>query len=246
MLFRSSGAYSWGAYGTHPYVLLNYNGTLNHVFTLAHEMGHALHSYYSDEAQPYIYAGYKIFVAEVASTCNEALLIHHLLSKAADRDEKAYLINYFLDQFKGTLFRQTMFAEFERTVHEIVQEGGSLTAESLCRIYYGLNEQYYGPDVQVDRAIEMEWARIPHFYNAFYVYQYATGFSAAIAISSKILAGEPGIVEKYKRFLSGGSSMDCIDLLKICGVDMTAKEPVENALRVFEGYLEQLERLKEM
>ena len=243
---KRSGAYSWGAYGTHPYVLLNYNGTLNHVFTLAHEMGHALHSYYSDEAQPYIYAGYKIFVAEVASTCNEALLIHHLLSKAADRDEKAYLINYFLDQFKGTLFRQTMFAEFERTVHEIVQEGGSLTAESLCRIYYGLNEQYYGPDVQVDRAIEMEWARIPHFYNAFYVYQYATGFSAAIAISSKILAGEPGIVEKYKRFLSGGSSMDCIDLLKICGVDMTAKEPVENALRVFEGYLEQLERLKEM
>lgn len=243
---KRSGAYSWGAYGTHPYVLLNYNGSLNHVFTLAHEMGHALHSHYSDEAQPYIYAGYKIFVAEVASTCNEALLIHYLLSKAADRDEKAYLINYFLDQFKGTLFRQTMFAEFERTVHEIVQEGGSLTAENLCRIYYGLNERYYGPDIQVDRAIKMEWARIPHFYNAFYVYQYATGFSAAIAISSKILAGEPGIVEKYKRFLSGGSSMDCIDLLKICGVDMTAKEPVENALRVFEGYLEQLERLKEM
>ena len=243
---KRSGAYSWGAYGTHPYVLMNYNGTLNHVFTLAHEMGHALHSYYSDEKQPYCYAGYRIFVAEVASTCNEALLIHYLLKQAEDEKEKAYLINYFLDQFKGTLFRQTMFAEFERTVHEIVQEGGSLTAESLCRIYYGLNEQYYGPDVQVDRAIEMEWARIPHFYNAFYVYQYATGFSAAIAISSKILAGEPGIVEKYKRFLSGGSSMDCIDLLKICGVDMTAKEPVENALRVFEGYLEQLERLKEM
>lgn len=240
---KRSGAYSWGAYGTHPYVLLNYNGSLDHVFTLAHEMGHALHSYYSDKAQPYVYAGYKIFVAEVASTCNEALLIHHLLEKAEDENEKAYLINHFLDQFKGTLFRQTMFAEFERTVHEKVQEGEVLTAENLCQIYYGLNEEYYGPDMAIDRAIEMEWARIPHFYNAFYVYQYATGFSAAIAISSKILAGEPGIVEKYKRFLSGGSSMDCIDLLKICGVDMTSEEPVENALRVFGEYLAKLEKI---
>ncbi len=238
---KRSGAYSWGAYGTHPYVLLNYNGTLNHVFTLAHEMGHALHSYHSDKNQPYVYAGYKIFVAEVASTCNEALLIHHLLSQAQGKDEKAYLINYFLDQFKGTLFRQTMFAEFERAVHERAQKGEALTAESLCRIYYELNEKYYGPDMVIDRAIEMEWARIPHFYNPFYVYQYATGFSAAIAISGKILAGEPGIVEKYKRFLSGGSSMDCIDLLKICGVDMTSKEPVENALQIFEEYLEKLE-----
>lgn len=240
---KRSGAYSWGAYGTHPYVLLNYNGTLDHVFTLAHEMGHALHSYHSDKAQPYIYAGYKIFVAEVASTCNEALLIHHLLSKAGDKTERAYLINYFLDQFKGTLFRQTMFAEFERTVHEMVQKGRVLTAEELCKIYHGLNRQYYGEDIEVDKAIEMEWARIPHFYNAFYVYQYATGFSAAIAISSKILAGEPGIVEKYKQFLSGGSSMSCIDLLKICGVDMTSKEPVENALQVFEEYLGELEKM---
>lgn len=238
---KRSGAYSWGAYGTHPYVLLNYNGTLNHVFTLAHEMGHALHSYHSDKCQPYPYAGYKIFVAEVASTCNEALLIHHLLAKASDREEKAYLINYFLDQFKGTVFRQTMFAEFERTVHEMAQAGEALTAENLCRIYYELNEKYYGPDMEIDQAIEMEWARIPHFYNPFYVYQYATGFSAAIAISGKILAGAPGIVEKYKQFLSGGSSMDCIDLLKICGVDMTSKEPVENALQTFEKYLEELE-----
>lgn len=238
---KRSGAYSWGAYGTHPYVLLNYNGTLNHVFTLAHEMGHALHSYHSDKNQPYIYAGYKIFVAEVASTCNEALLIHHLLAKAVDKDEKAYLVNYFLDQFKGTVFRQTMFAEFERTVHEMAQKGEALTVENLCRIYYGLNEKYYGPHMEIDKAIEMEWARIPHFYNPFYVYQYATGFSAAIAISGKILAGEPGIVEKYKQFLSGGSSMDCIDLLKICGVDMTSKEPVENALQVFEEYLEKME-----
>lgn len=240
---KRSGAYSWGAYGTHPYVLLNYNGTLNHVFTLAHEMGHALHSYYSDENQPYCYAGYRIFVAEVASTCNEALLIHHLLGKAADKEEKAYLINYFLDQFKGTLFRQTMFAEFEEIVHQMVQDGEGLTAENLCRIYYGLNEKYYGTDMEIDREIEMEWARIPHFYTPFYVYQYATGFSAAIAISSKILAGEPGIVEKYKKFLSGGSSADCIDLLKICGVDMTSKEPVENALKVFEEYLYELERV---
>ncbi|MCI8813902.1 MAG: oligoendopeptidase F, partial [Lachnospiraceae bacterium] len=233
---KRSGAYSWGAYGTHPYVLLNYNGTLNHVFTLAHEMGHALHSYHSDKNQPYIYAGYKIFVAEVASTCNEALLIHHLLAKAPDKDEEAYLVNYFLDQFKGTVFRQTMFAEFERTVHEMAQKSEALTAENLCRIYYGLNEKYYGPDMEIDEAIEMEWARIPHFYNPFYVYQYATGFSAAIAISSKILAGEPGIVEKYKQFLSGGNSMDCIDLLKICGVDMTSKDPVQSALQVFEEY----------
>ena len=240
---KRSGAYSWGAYGTHPYVLLNYNGSLDHVFTLAHEMGHALHSYHSDQAQPYIYAGYKIFVAEVASTCNEALLIHHLLEKAEDETEKAYLINHFLDQFKGTLFRQTMFAEFERTVHEKVQSGQALTAENLCKIYYGLNERYYGPDMVIDQPIEMEWARIPHFYNPFYVYQYATGFSAAIAISSKILAKEPGIVERYKRFLSGGSSMDCIDLLKICGVDMTSEEPVENALRVFGEYLAKLEKI---
>lgn len=238
---KRSGAYSWGAYGTHPYVLLNYNGTLNHVFTLAHEMGHALHSYHSDKSQPYIYAGYKIFVAEVASTCNEALLIHHLLAKAPDKDEEAYLVNYFLDQFKGTVFRQTMFAEFERTVHEMAQKSEALTAENLCRIYYGLNEKYYGPDMEIDEAIEMEWARIPHFYNPFYVYQYATGFSAAIAISSKILAGEPGIVEKYKQFLSGGNSMDCIDLLKICGVDMTSKDPVQSALQVFEEYLEKME-----
>lgn len=240
---KRSGAYSWGAYGTHPYVLLNYNSSLDHVFTLAHEMGHALHSYHSDQAQPYIYAGYKIFVAEVASTCNEALLIHHLLEKAEDETEKAYLINHFLDQFKGTLFRQTMFAEFERTVHEKVQNGQALTAENLCKIYYGLNERYYGPDMVIDQPIEMEWARIPHFYNPFYVYQYATGFSAAIAISSKILAKEPGIVERYERFLSGGSSMDCIDLLKICGVDMTSEEPVENALRVFGEYLAKLEKI---
>lgn len=240
---KRSGAYSWGAYGTHPYVLLNYNGNLNAVFTLAHEMGHAIHSYYSDAAQPFTYAGYRIFVAEVASTCNEALLIHYLLEHAKDDGEKAYLINYFLDQFKSTLYRQTMFAEFEKLAHEEMAAKGSLSAEGLCEMYYELNRKYFGPGVEVDQEIAMEWARIPHFYTPFYVYQYATGFSAAIAISRKILNGEPGILEKYKRFLSGGSSMDPIDLLKICGVDMTAQEPVRDALEVFEAYLTELERV---
>jgi len=237
---KRSGAYSWGAYGTHPYVLLNYNNNLNNVFTLAHEMGHALHSYYSDEKQPYPYAGYKIFVAEVASTCNEALLIHYLIEHAKDKEQKAYLINYFLDQFKGTVFRQTMFAEFEKITHQMLADGISLTAELLSKVYYELNEEFFGPDMCVDKEIAMEWARIPHFYTPFYVYQYATGFSAAIAISQKIINGEPGIVEAYKEFLSGGSSMDCVDLLKICGVDMTRREPVEDALKVFEEYLGEL------
>lgn len=236
---KRSGAYSWGAYGTHPYVLLNYQDNLNNVFTLAHEMGHALHSYHSDQAQDYIYAGYKIFVAEVASTCNEALLIHDLLENSKDQKEKAYLLNYFLEQFKGTLFRQTMFAEFEKLTHARSEAGEPLTADLLCGIYYDLNKQYFGDDIVVDQEIALEWSRIPHFYTPFYVYQYATGFSAAIAISSKILKGEPGIVEKYKKFLSGGSSMDCIDLLKICDVDMTTKEPVEEALNVFEETLKE-------
>ena len=240
---KRSGAYSWGAYGSHPYVLLNYNDTLDNVFTLAHEMGHALHSYHSDEAQDYIYAGYKIFVAEVASTCNEALLIHHLLKKSKDDTERAYLLNHFLEQFRGTVFRQTMFAEFEKIAHAKAEAGETLTSEVLCDIYYNLNKQYFGEDMVVDKEISLEWARIPHFYTPFYVYQYATGFSAAIAISTKILNGEPGIVDKYKKFLSGGSSLDCIDLLKLCDVDMTQKEPVEEALKVFESTLEEFAKL---
>ena len=240
---KRSGAYSWGAYGTHPYVLLNYNDSLNHVFTLAHEMGHAIHSYYSDHEQPYTYAGYRIFVAEVASTCNEALLIHYLMEHAKDDREKSYLVNYFLDQFKGTLYRQTMFAEFEKMIHRMVEQGEVLNGENLSDIYYKLNQQYYGDGVVSDPEIALEWSRIPHFYTPFYVYQYATGFSAAIAISKKILAGEPGIVEKYKEFLSGGSSKDPIDLLKICGVDMTSPEPVNEALSVFEEYVGELESL---
>ena len=235
---KRTGAYSWGAYGTHPYVLLNYHGTLDNVFTLAHEMGHALHSWHSDHAQSYLNAGYKIFVAEVASTCNEALLIHDLMNKTDDPTEKRYLINHFLDQFKGTMFRQTMFAEFEMITHGIVEKGGMLTADQLCEIYLNLNKKYFGEDMICDQEIAYEWERIPHFYTPFYVYQYATGFAAAIAISSKILAGEEGIVEKYKKFLSGGCSMDPIDLLKICDVDMSSPEPVKEALKVFEEYVE--------
>lgn len=237
---KRTGAYSWGAYGAHPYVLLNYQGNLNSVFTLAHEMGHALHSYYSDQAQDYLYAGYRIFVAEVASTCNEALLIHHLLEKASGEEERLYLVNYFLEQFRTTLYRQTMFAEFEKVTHQRAAEGQPLTADVLCEIYADLNRKYFGAGVVMDQQIRYEWERIPHFYTPFYVYQYATGFSAAIAISSKILRGEPGMVEKYKKFLSGGSSMDPIDLLKICGVDMTTPQPVEEALQVFAKYLEEM------
>ena len=240
---KRSGAYSWGAYGTHPYVLLNYQDNLNNVFTLAHEMGHALHSYHSDETQDYIYAGYKIFVAEVASTCNEALLIRYLLDHSKDDKEKAYLLNYFLEQFRSTLFRQTMFAEFEKLAHAKSEAGETLTAEVLCDMYYDLNKKYFGNEIVVDKEIALEWSRIPHFYTPFYVYQYSTGFSAAIAISSKILKGEEGIVEKYKKFLSSGSSLDCIDLLKICDVDMTTKEPVEEALKVFENTLKEFSKI---
>lgn len=238
---KRSGAYSWGAYGTHPYVLLNYNGTLNHVFTLAHEMGHALHSFYSDSNQEYIYAGYKIFVAEVASTVNESLLIHYLIGQAEDAKEKAYLINHFLEQFRGTLYRQTMFAEFEKITHEMAENGEALTAESLCEVYYNLNKKYFGENIHIDAEIVMEWARIPHFYTPFYVYQYATGFSAAIAISKAILAGDEQVKQGYFKFLKSGSSMYPIDLLKLCNVDMTTTKPVEDALKVFEGLLEEFQ-----
>lgn len=238
---KRSGAYSWGVYQTHPYVLLNYNSKLNYVFTLAHEMGHAIHSYYSDQNQPYTYAGYKIFVAEVASTCNEALLIRYLMDQTKDSREKKYLINYFLESFRGTLFRQTMFAEFEAVVHKRVQAGETLTAESLCQLYRQLNVDYFGPEMAVDEEIGYEWERIPHFYTPFYVYQYATGFSAAIAISARILNGEKGALEGYKKFLKGGCSMPPLNLLKLAGVDMSSEKPIESALAVFKELLEQFE-----
>ena len=243
---KRTGAYSWGAYGTHPYVLLNYQGTLHDAFTLAHEMGHALHSWYSDEHQPYIYAGYRIFVAEVASTCNEALLIHYLMEqskKAGDRKKTMYLMNYFLEQFRTTLFRQTMFAEFEKITHGLQEQGETLTADRLCEIYYDLNKLYFGEEICVDQEIAMEWARIPHFYTPFYVYQYATGFSAAIALSKQILEQGAPAVERYKKFLKGGSSMYPLELLKVAGVDMEQKAPVQDALAVFAQYLDEMERL---
>ena len=240
---KRSGAYSWGVYGSHPYVLMNFHGTLNDVFTLAHEMGHSIHSYYSDAAQPYVYAGYKIFVAEVASTCNEALLIRHLLNRTEDAQEKRYLINHFLESFRGTLFRQTMFAEFEAAAHRKAQEGGTLTASALGELYHKLNEDYFGPEMVVDPEIDYEWERIPHFYTPFYVYQYATGFSAAVAISSRILSGDEAALAGYKKFLQGGCSLPPIDLLKLCGVDMSTTKPVDEALKVFGELVEEFCRL---
>ena len=239
---KRGGAYSAGA-AVHPYVLLNYDGTLNSQFTLAHEMGHALHSYLSNATQNPIDADYVIFVAEVASTCNEALLMEHLLANTTDKKERAYLINHFLDQFKGTLYRQTMFAEFELIMGRHVAAGRTLTADLLCEEYKKLNELYYGPDMIVDDEIAMEWARIPHFYYNYYVFQYATGYSAAIALSRKILAEGESAVADYLGFLSGGCSKSPIDLLKGAGVDMTSPEPVNAALKLFDQLLDEMEEL---
>ena len=241
---KRGGAYSAGA-AVHPYVLLNYNDTLNSQFTLAHEMGHALHSYLSNKHQNPIDADYSIFVAEVASTCNEALLMQYLLGKTTDKRERAYLINYFLDQFRGTLYRQTLFAEFELIMGRHIAAGRTLTADLLCQEYRKLNELYYGPDIVVDDEIALEWARIPHFYYNYYVFQYATGYSAAIALSRKILSeGEPA-VKDYLNFLSGGCSKSPIDLLKGAGVDMTSPEPVNQALALFGELLDEMEALME-
>lgn len=240
---KRTGAFSWGTYGTHPYVFLNYTDTLNDVFTVAHEMGHAMHTYYSNKTQKYTYAGYKIFVAEVASTCNEAILIDYLLKKSKDTAERKYLINHYLEQFKQTLFRQTMFAEFEFITHKMAEEGKILSADVLCRVYRELNEKYFGPDMEIDDQIALEWARIPHFYTPFYVYQYATGFSAAIAIAHKIINGDEKTLEGYKKFLSGGSSMHPIDLLKLCGIDMEKTEVILDAIGVFKELIEEFKRI---
>ena len=241
---KRSGAYSWGPNGVHPYVLLNHQDNLDSMFTLAHEMGHALHSYKSNSTQPLVYAAYRIFVAEVASTCNEALLNFYLIDNAKDKTEKAYLINHFLDSFKGTVYRQTMFAEFEKKAHEMAEAGNSLTAKALNEMYYELNKQYFGPDMVVDRDIEIEWARIPHFYTPFYVYQYATGFSAAIALSQKILSeGEPAVKAYKEKFLSAGCSKDPVSILKDAGVDMSTKKPVEQALALFNSLLDEMDEL---
>lgn len=239
---KRSGAYSAGA-KVHPFVLLNYKNTLNWEFTLAHEMGHAIHSYLSNKHQPTAYADYVIFVAEVASTCNESLLMQYLLKNTTDKKRRAFLVNYFLEQFRTTLYRQTMFAEFELMINEKVENGESLTAESLCETYHKLNVDYYGEDLIVDSELDMEWARIPHFYYNYYVYQYATGFSAAIALSQRILNEGESAVKDYIGFLSGGCSTDPISLLKGAGVDMTSKKAVEDALKLFESLLDDMEEL---
>ena len=239
---KRSGAYSAGT-PVHPYVLLNHSGTLDSQFTLAHEMGHAIHSYLSTKHQPVVYRDYVIFVAEVASTCNEALLMEHLLGKTTDRRQRAYLINHFLEQFKSTLYRQTMFAEFERRTAQLNREGTVLTADVLCAEYRKLNELYFGPDIVLDRQIELEWARIPHFYYNYYVFQYATGYSAAIALSRQILKEGKPAVDRYLGFLSGGCSKSPIELLKGAGVDMTTPQPVSDALALFGTLLDEMEEL---
>ena len=240
---KRGGAYSTGSGKPHPYVLLNHKDTLDSMFTLAHEMGHALHSYHSTKYQPVNTAGYVIFVAEVASTCNEVLLMRHLLGKTTDKTERAYLINHFLDSFKGTVYRQTMFAEFEREIGRMSERGEALTADALSAKYHELNKLYFGPDMVSDEGIALEWARIPHFFYNYYVFQYATGFSAAVAIANKILAeGEPAVAA-YKKFLSSGGSADPISLLKIAGVDMSSPEPVNSALKLFGELVEEMEEL---
>ena len=240
---KRSGAYSAGSYGAHPYVLLNYNGTLDDMFTIAHEMGHAMHSYYSNENQPYIYSQYKIFVAEVASTCNEILLMEYLLKNTTDKKERAYLLNHYLDSFKGTVFRQTQFAEFEMRTNAMVEAGESLNAENLNALYLELNKKYYGPDMISDKEISYEWARIPHFYYNFYVYQYATGFTSAVAIARSILAEGAPAVERYKKFLSGGCSDAPVELLKIAGVNLETPAPIQSALDVMGEILDEMESL---
>jgi oligoendopeptidase F len=240
---KTSGAYSWGCYGIHPFVLLNFQGTLDDIFTIAHEMGHSLHTHYSFSTQPYIYAEYRIFVAEVASTLNEALLMDHMLKTTDERGMKLYLINHYLEQFRGTVYRQTMFAEFEKIVHDKAEIGESLTPDMMSSIYHNLNEKYYGQDIVVDDRIDLEWSRIPHFYSSFYVYKYATGFSAATALSQQILSEGKPAVDRYINFLKSGGSDYPIELLKKAGVDMTTPKPVEAALKVFAGLLDQMESM---
>ena len=240
---KKGGAYSWGCYDSQPFILLNYTKNLDSVFTLIHEMGHSIHSYYSITAQDYAYSDYKIFVAEVASTCNECLLMHDLLKKTTDKEQRKYLLNHYLDSFKGTLFRQTMFAEFEKTAHDYCAQGKPLTAEALSQMYLELNQKYFGPDMEKDEEIAYEWMRIPHFYTPFYVYQYATGYSAAVALSAKILKEGKPAVDAYMSFLKGGESKDPIDLLKMAGVDMTTEKPVADALALFGELVTELETL---
>jgi oligoendopeptidase F len=240
---KRPGAYSWGSYGTQPYALLNYQQSMDSMFTLAHEMGHSMHSYFTWRTQPFPYAHYTLFVAEVASTLNEALLTHYLLQTASDPALRLYVVNHALESFRTTLYRQTLFAEFERDIHARAEAGEALTPESLSALFKRLNDTYYGPEVTVDDLIEIEWARIPHFYSSFYVYQYATGISASAALASQIISeGEPA-VRRYKRFLSSGDSDYSINLLRDAGVDLSTPQPIQAALDSFGHYLDQLETL---
>ena len=237
---KTSGAYSFGSYDSMPYILMNFSETLKDIFTLVHEMGHSMHSFYTRKEQPYIYGDHSIFTAEVASTVNENLLMKYLIANEASPDMKKYLVNYHLEEFRTTVFRQTMFAEFEKWTHEEVEKGHSLTAASMCQKYQELNNLYFGETVEKDDWIKYEWARIPHFYNSFYVYKYATGYSAAAAISDIILEKGP---QDYLKFLKTGSSNHPIELLKIAGVDMSVKEPVEKAMKVFRDLVNEFEIL---
>ena len=240
---KRSGAYSSGSYDSKPYILLNYHNTLDNVFTIAHEMGHSMHSYFTRKNQEYIYGDYSIFVAEVASTTNELLLLNYMINNANNKKEKLYLLNHYIESFRTTVFRQTMFAEFEQIIHEHLENGGSLTADYLCEEYLKLNKLYYGPNVVIDNEISIEWARIPHFYYNYYVYQYATGFSAAVALSEKILKEGEAAVDSYLTFLKSGSSDYPINVLRKAGVDMTTEEPVNNAMNTFSRLVEEFNEL---
>ena len=240
---KRSGAYSMGVAGVHPYMLLNYQKTTHDIFTIAHEMGHSMHTYYSEKAQPAAKADYKIFVAEVASTCNEVLLLKYLLSTVTDVKIKKYLLQYYLDMLRTTMYRQAMFAEFEQITHELVEKGQPLTAEVMCNEYLKLNKMYYGEAVHHNDEIKYEWARIPHFYRAFYVYKYSTGIISAVCIAEKILKEGESAVKNYKKFLSLGGSMDPVSELKVAGVDLTSEEPFKIVAKSFEDTLEQLEEL---
>ncbi len=239
---KRSGAYSWGSYDSKPYILLNYHDNIDNMFTLTHEMGHSMHSHLTRTTQPYVYGNYSIFLAEVASTTNEALLNHYMLENAKNKEEKLLLLNHYLEQFRGTVFRQAMFAEFERDIHKIVEEGGALTAEVLKAHYRALNEKFYGPEMESDDTIALEWARIPHFYYNFYVFQYATGISAALALAERVVKGGDKERQEYLSFLKAGCSKYPIDILKMAGVDMLSPEPVKSAIRTFGKLVQEMKK----
>ncbi|MBN2073443.1 MAG: oligoendopeptidase F family protein, partial [Actinobacteria bacterium] len=240
---KTSGAYSWGCYDTHPYILMNYESNIDSLFTLAHEMGHSMHTYLSNRTQPYITAGYKIFVAEVASILNEILLTEYLLKIFTDKKKKAFVLNHYLEQFRGTVYRQAMFAEFEKIIHDNAEKCIPLTVDSLNNIYHDLNLRYYGDGIVLDEMTDLEWARIPHFYSAFYVYKYAIGFSAGAALSKNILGGDKKAVKNYINFLSSGGSDYPINLLRGAGVDMASPQPIREALKIFGNIISEIESL---